>query len=138
MEAVQTAKGAAFWLTLGSAEVELKAGLLMPDAAAAQKVTADLQTEATKQVPALKLLINSVPGVPQSVKTMAQEMLGGLQFATDETLAVVTMKINAATLNSALAEMSTMAGAVGGPRPAAAPAGGPPQPKRETFGGGRP
>jgi hypothetical protein len=125
MEAVQTAKGAAFWLTLGSAEVELKVGLLMPDAAAAQKVTADFQTESAKQAPALKLGLNLVLGMPPSVKAMAQEMLGGLQFATEETMSVVTMKIKSTTLDAVIAEISGMAGQMSAPPPAAAQQGAP-------------
>src|SRR5262249_12932964 len=47
--AMQSAKAVGAWVTFGSADVEVKIALLMPDAAAAGKAVADLQAEAQKQ-----------------------------------------------------------------------------------------
>jgi hypothetical protein len=143
-EAMQNAKGIAFWLTIGQ-EVELKVGMMLPDAGAAQKVTTELQGEITKQASAIKMGLNIIPGLPPTVKAMAEEMLGNLQCATDETFVVVTTKVHTSTLDLAITEVSAAAAAQmaapRAPKPAQPPRPGPPRPTRRgsrNGGGGAP
>jgi hypothetical protein len=132
--AIQAAKGMCLWATLGTADIELKAGILMPDAATAQKAATDLQAEATKQGPAISLAITVIPGVPASVKAMIQEIVNRWKFAGDGNMTVVTTKISGMTIDNVIAELSALAATMP-KRPTVAPGGLPNRGGRGSRGG---
>src|SRR5262249_28019094 len=111
------------WVTINSADVEIKAAVLMPDAGAAQQLTTDMQAESQKQAAASKAMMAILP-MPAPVKTLLQELSDTQQFTTDGTLSVITMKVTKGPLDGAMAEISNMASMSGGA--AAPPPGHPP------------
>jgi hypothetical protein len=71
--------------------------------------------------PAINLGLMAAPNIPPSVKALAQELVNGWQFATDESTSVVTMKVKTGTVDAMLADLSKMQSAFGG-APTAPPA----------------
>jgi hypothetical protein len=118
--AMSSAKGFGFWATLGSSDVELKLVMLMPDAAAAQKLTSDMQAESQKAGgdPAAKMMMALMPA---GLKALMQEATESQQFTTDGNMSVVSARIKMTTLEGAIGDAAKMVPGPGGPPPAAQP-----------------
>jgi hypothetical protein len=124
---VQQAKGAGFGATLGGGEVGMAFVLMMPDDAAAQKLTTDTLASWQKSGNATTALFGALP-VPASLKTAIKEMFETKQIAAEANFVVTTMSVKSATLEAAINDMASNPGGIGAPaapQPGRGPARGP-------------
>jgi hypothetical protein len=125
--AAQQAKGAAMAIKLNGGQVEIKSGVLMADAAAAQRLADEMRQEGQKP-PALPMQAQAILLAMPSVKKVMDEANASQQFTTDGPLAIVTATVAMSTLEAAFQEAAKMGQAFGGGAPGQPPGGMPGQP----------
>jgi hypothetical protein len=112
-DALQSAKGFGLSLNIAGSQVEVKVAALCPDAGAAQNVVSQMQQSAEKSK-------NDAMGkammamMPAAIKTLQEEAESSQQFTTDGSLAVMSLKFNISTIESAIGAATQMASAFGG------------------------
>lgn len=128
-DAVQSAKGFAVAVNLAGSQVEVKLAALCPDEASAQKLIADVKQadEKSKSDAMAAAMMIAMP----SLKALQDEAESSKQFTTDGSLAVLSVKFNMSTLQSAVGAATQMAAAF-------APGGGPPGMQPGTPPGDQP